>query len=375
MEQSWTEERCHGAWDAWTLGLVWALDGRWPEAVAAYQAGLGLAPGRVPAEIVQEYYLALARHNLAMGEAATVGQLGAAKYLALGGERAEAADRFRALLAGGALDPDQACQAERWPAWEGGGSLPPGPGSCAFPGAGPGWEPTWVVAGEVSTSIEPSPLAGGSRRGVPGGALWGFDLDPDVLEAGAEVLGTLYWRAADGQVFLTDLFQANLWPNSGNSWLRLEGFSTCLSGYAEPAWVSPCASDLAHGPAQGGAPNPVGHLAVPSAEGPDILLGTASTMIPSSRPIVYGGWWRRTGELPQAHVARYGRDRSDARAHYEKVIELGDLPEGAWLPRAGISPGLPWAKEFQGWIRPEIDVGQGHLFFDGLFCFLGPGVE
>ncbi|HSJ53355.1 MAG TPA: hypothetical protein VLC52_06365, partial [Anaerolineae bacterium] len=187
--------------------------------------------------------------------------------------------------------------------------------------------------------------------------------------------GTLYWRAPDGRVSATDLRQANLWPNSGNSWLALPGFTTCLPGYDEPAWISLCASDLAHGSAQGGHSNPVGHLAVPWAEGPDILLITASAMTPGQLPTVCGGWWHRTGELPQAHLARYGGDRSDPRAYYEKMIELGDLPEGVWVPRAGMSPGLPWAKEFEGWIRPETDVGQGDLFFDGLFCFPVPAVE
>jgi len=229
----------------------------------------------------------------------------------------------------------------------------------------------WVLPTESTVAGKASP----SSNQIPGRALWGFDLDPDVLEAGAEVLGTLYWRAPDGQVSLEGFRQPNLWPNSGNSWLRLDGFSSCLPGYSEPPWVSTCASDVAFRPEQSGSPNPVGHLAVPSAEGPDFMLQTTTAMIPSDLPIVYGGWWRVTGELPQAHVARYSDESLDARAYYEKVIDLGDLPEGEWLPRVGISPGLPWAGEFDAWIRPEIDVGQGALWFDGLFSFVWPSVE
>jgi hypothetical protein len=105
------------------------------------------------------------------------------------------------------------------------------------------------------------------------------------------------------------------------------------------------------------------------------MLHTATAAIPGDLPILYGGWWRLTGQLPQAHVARYGGERSDPRAYYEVVVELGDLPEGEWQPRSGISPGLPWTREFAGWIRPETDVGRGALEFDGLFCFAGPALE
>jgi len=210
MEQPWTEERCRAAWDAWTLGLVWAMDGRWSEAVAAYQAGLGLAPGRVPGEIVQEYYLALARHNLAGGALPPERELATAKYLALGGEPAEALERFRALLSGSTLDPAREGQAECWVAWLGDGASPPGPGACTNGAADPDRAPNWVLPFENTgaSALEDPNL---SR------SLWGFDLDADILEAGAEVLGTLYWRGPAGEVFAEDFRQANLWPNSGTS--------------------------------------------------------------------------------------------------------------------------------------------------------------
>lgn len=371
MEQPWTEERCRAAWDSWTLGLVWALDGRWSQAAAAYQAGLGLAPGRVPSEIVREYYLVLARHVLSAPGLSAGDSLAAAKYLALSGQGTEAAVYFRALLAGATLDPEQACQAERWLAWEGGGSLPPDPVACRSAQDDAGLQPAWVlplqstVGGQAAPSLDPA----------SGRVLLGFDLDPDILEGGAEVLGTFHWREQDGRLSLEGFRQPNLWPNSGNSWLGLEGFSSCLPGYTEPPWVSPCASSLAARSTKGRPLNLVGHVAVPSAEGPDILLATASAGIPADLPILYGGWWRVSGELPQAHVARYGGDRSDPRGYYEKVIDLAHLSQGEWQPGAGISPGLPWAKEFNGWIRPETDLGQGALEFDDLFCFVGPSLQ
>jgi hypothetical protein len=356
MEQPWTEERCRAAWDAWTLGLVWVLEGRWTEAVAAYQAGLGLAPGRVPGEIVQEYYLALARHTLSAPDLAASEFLAAAKYLALAGERAEGADLFRALLAGAALDPARACEAERWLAWEGDGGLPPGPGACGSPGSGP----DWVLPEESTVADE-----------AVGRVLWGFDLDADILEAGAEVLGTLYWRAPDGQVTLENVRQANLWPNSGNSWLRLEGFSSCLPGYAEPPWVTPCASSVAKQLTRRQTLESFGHIYVPpSDKGPDTFIGTASVPIPRYAWLVYGGWWQSEGNLPRARLARYGGENSNPRIYYETLIDLSNLLPGEWEAKTNVIAPIGQEHDFSGWIQPRFGTGDGGLAFDDLFGFV-----
>ena len=368
MEQPWTEERCRAAWDAWTLGLVWALDGRWSEAAAAYQAGLGLAPGRVPAEIVQEYYLALARHSLAGGVLSPEGELAAAKYLALGGERDEATERFRALLSGSALDLARESQAECWVSWLGDGASPPGPGACTNGAIDPDWAPNWVLASErIGAAALADPSSGRS--------LWGLDLDADVLEAGAEVLGTLYWRGPDGQMYAEDFRQANLWPNSGTSWLPLEGFATCLPGYVEPAWVPPCAGTPVY--PRGTAGNPVAQIHVPAAEGPDTFVVTASGPVPGDRPMVYGGRWRVAGDFPRAHMARYGgaeqHTAEERRAYYEIVVDLAHLaPSPEFFSLANLVPPLSWDQDFAGWMRPRSEVGDGDFEFDDVFGFALP---
>lgn len=378
MQESWTTPRCLNTWGSWTLGSLWATSGQWERAVAAYQAGLGLAPGRVPPEILEEYYLALARHTLSTGLASTRQELAAAKYLALAGETAEADAHLQSLGQAGPWTAQQRCEIDRWREWlrqaqVGTGLPPPGPatyqtqaGTClATDGRGftpqPGWTPEWVLP-----ASQPVTNPATAER------LMGFDLDPDVLEAGGEVLGTLYWQRTDGRMVAQDFRGPNLWPNSGNSWLRLEGFSTCLPGYSEPPWVSPCASDVSHDSLQTQIPNPVGQIHVPTAKGPDTFIGTASVTIPLGRPMVYGGRWRVDGDLPQAHLARYGGDKRDLRAYYETVLNLRDLPQGEWQSRAGVTPALSWEQEFEGWIRPETDVGYGDLKFDELFGFVLP---
>jgi len=376
MEQPWTEERCRAAWDAWTLGLVWALYGRWSESVAAYQAGLGLAPGRVPAEIVQEYYLALARYTLSAPDLLAEESLAAAKYLALAGEEAEAAGQFQEVLGSAVPYSAQACQAERWLRWEGDGSLPPGPGACRSDGTGPDWRPGWVLPSESTVAGQAVPAVDQAS----GRELLGFDLDSDVLEAGAEALGSLYWREPDGQVSLEDFRQPNLWPNSGTSWLPLEDFTTCLPGYVEPAWVLPCAGTQVY-PAGAvgteGSADPVGRIRVAAAEGPDTFIVTAGVPVTRDVVMVYGGRWRMAGDFPKAHMARYGGadqyTAPDRRAYYEVVVDLADLHRVAGFScLASLVPALPWDQEFMGWMRPRTEVGDGDFEFDDVFGFALP---
>ena len=243
----WSVRRCLAVWGAWTLGLVDGTNGHWERAVAAYQAGLGLAPGRVPPDIVQEYYWTLAQYILGGDTVSPAQQLAAAKYLALAGEGDAAGELFESLRQDKALTPEQRCEAEQGLAWlQAGGdrmaTLPAWPvtylgnGVCKqqagpLPSLDTGWSPEWMLT-QANSAVDDA-----LDR-----TLLGFDLDHDVLEAGAEVIGVLYWQTPAGQLEAQRFREPNLWPNSGNSWLPFEGFSTCLPGYGEPPWVAPCAS-------------------------------------------------------------------------------------------------------------------------------------
>ena len=90
--------------------LVQSKLGRWEEAVGQYQAGLGLAPGRVPTEIIQEYYVALAQYLLTAERVLPAQQLAAAKYLALAGRNAEAMSTLQAINDNPDLNTRQRCQ-------------------------------------------------------------------------------------------------------------------------------------------------------------------------------------------------------------------------------------------------------------------------
>jgi hypothetical protein len=375
MYSAWSTYRCMNAWGAWTLGLIEATHGHWERATAAYQAGLGLAPGRVPEEIVKEYYAVLAQHILSNEPVSSGRILPAAKYLALSGAVAEAQTLLQELRHNG----QQHCDVDRWSKWlrqveNGENVLPPGPMDCDIQlhpckgGSGqcfqaqPYWTPEWILpANDSSADYETDALH------------LGFDLDPDVLEAGAEILVTIYQEETNGEVSVQVLRQPNLWPNSGNSWLKLEGFSTCLPGYVQAPWMSSCSSGVLYTHADSGGTDPVGHIRVPLDEGPDTLIMTAGILIPEGKDIVYGGWWENQGDFPRAELARYGGVRSEPRFYYEVLLELSDLPGAAWQARLGTADPIPQAHEFSGWLRSRANMGAGYLKFDDVFSFVLPG--
>ena len=127
-----------------------------------------------------------------------------------------------------------------------------------------------------------------------------------MLEAGAKVLGVLYWQRPDGTIERRTFRQPNLWPNSATSWLLPAGFDRCLPGYTEPDWVEPCAGEVVSLPVPNTRMNTVGKLYNAAGDGPDSYLATASAPVPQGRPLIFSGRWRREGEFPLGHLARVG---------------------------------------------------------------------
>ena len=255
--RSWEPRRCLAAWGAWTAALTEAATGNWEAAVTQYQAGLGLAPGRIPKEILAEYYTALARHALSTSDASAQ-RLAAAKYLALAGETTEAASLFAELAQDNDLDARGRCEAAHGSIW------------IQTGGERSGTAPSWLegaaeapcAAGDVSHSGPEWALTQHKEavNTTSDGQLIGFDLDKDVLEAGAEVLGVLYWQRPDGSIERRTFRQPNLWPNSATSWLLPDGFDQCVPGYTEPDWVEPCAGEVVSLPVPNTRLNAVGKL-------------------------------------------------------------------------------------------------------------------
>jgi hypothetical protein len=355
--------------------LALASNGRLAEATAYYQAGLGLAAGRVPEDIRAEYYSVLAR-QLEAGAPTPQTRLAAAKLLLLAGSP-EARERLEALSQDSALPAAGRCEAQAgldWlmaaepvgpPAWPV-TFMPAGqcPGAVDYVAAlAEGWQPGWTLnTGDVKTAND------------AGAVLIGWDLDQHVLEAGVEVLGRLYWRGADGSIQAGPLREPNLWPNSGNSWLALEGFWECLPGYEEPDWIPPCASQAAAGVRADGTANVYGRIVVPDDPGPDTLLTSASVPLPAGRPIVTGGAWRASGWFPRGHMSRLYMSGEPAR-YYDVLLGLDDLPPEEWVRRAIVGAALPADYDFQGWIRPRNEVGAGVLEFDDVFNFALPAFQ
>lgn len=387
MQYGWDAYRCQSAWGSWTLGLIAAVGGDWAQAVAYYQAGIGLAPGNVPHEIVNEYYQALAQARLAGGQDSLEDQLVAGKYYALGGDIEQAKTLFQSLLNKDDLSPGSRCVAEHSLTWlddlagPSSADLPPWPVTssdvaslvaplqiCATDAATdkPGsadWKPDWVLTQDDSNS-----------NGKPGNRLVGFDLDADVLEAGAEVLGVLYWQTSDGAVVGQRFRQPNLWPNSGFSWLDLPGFSGCIPGYGQPSWVPGCASRVIALPGERGEPNMVGELRQPAGLTPDSFLYTASSKLAQDKPVIFGGRFLVDGDFPRGHSALTLSE--NASEFYQPILDLSRLSPGQWISiTRAIQVPADRGAEYSQWLRPRAGVGSGRLLFDDLFGFVLPDID
>lgn len=300
---SWGETRCNETWAAWTTALIRAGQERWDDAVAYYQVGLGLTPGRAPIGIVREYYHALAH-------AGNVTPQAAAKYQTL----ADSSQQPPALSTAAAA-------------------------------------PQWTLT-----------------RGAPiersGYRLLGFDLDPQVLDAGAEALARLYWQDADGAVVQQSLQAANLWPNSGNAWRAAGSFWSCLPGYTEPGWLTACASQSS---SVAGAANPVGLIRHDAQQSADSYIVTASVPVQAGDDLVVGGRWLNAGDFPAAHIAAQTQDE-----RYAVLLDLSGLPRGQWQAVAGSAGQVTTDDEMVWWLRPRSGAGGGDFYFDDVFLFAIP---
>lgn len=367
--REWSRERCWSAYGLWTRALVEQSQGHWEQSVAHYQAGLTVAPGRMPDKIIQEYYRTLAYYTSLNPELNPSSKLAAAKYFMLAEEYSMAHQLFAALQFDDSFDPQESCVIETALEQIESGDLafdnPPSWIECLLipsPGSDQTIQPGWQLT-QNKSSLEDN------RDKI----LIGFDLDQDILNAGVEVMGLLYWQSSNGGIVTEDFRETNLWANSGNNWLPLNGFSKCLPGYQEPAWVSPCASSLEFDEEASGKQNPVGRLDIPQAEGPDSFVSTASALVPANVHVIYGGRWQMKGIFPRAQMTRYGGvQEENPRLYLEVVVDLSDLSADLWQKEVGITAPLVHEFEFFGWIRPQVGLGSGEFLFDDVFGFVLP---
>jgi hypothetical protein len=338
--------------------------GHFDAAVSQYQAGIALALGRVPPEIIQEYYLALARLRLSVEIPSSRDRLASAKYLALAGQTQEAQSMLTALTADEHLGAQDLCDASAGLAWlaarvEASNDIPPWPtardsDTCLTQSVASN-SPDWTL----SQGSEPVDAATGDR-------LVGFSLDDDILEAGVEVLGTLFWKQPDGRMRYQRFRGPNFLPNSGNSWLPIELQEQCIPGYVEPPWVKPCAGRVVAS-STGGRSGYLGTLYNAPGDGPDSYLVTATVPVSQNQWMIVGGRWRDDGRFPRGHLARVS-DNGD----YEAILDISGLPANNWISLAGSVSPAQGKEEAVFWIRPRAGYGDGTLWFDDLFSFSLP---
>jgi hypothetical protein len=305
--------------------------------------------------------------------------LAVAKYFALAGAIDEARTLFGSLEHDRTISSQQECDvanaiswldakddraAPHWPA------IVSRDGTCIGAANGQQSRPEWPVTDDHA----PADAAGAKT-------LLGFDIDPDVLSAGFEIIGTVRWRTIEGNIETEYFRTPNLWPNSSSEWLRLPNFTTCVPGYAEPPWVSRCASRTTR---IDGRPTTIASGLTPALgatdaaqELPDAYLTTASANVPAGRTIVYGGRWRVEGSLPRPQIARSIFNDElpvglDAAYRYQVLIDLHDSPASRWQTRVATISGPPRDAEYVNWIRPRSGFGDGQIELQDAFSFILP---
>lgn len=238
----WNAQRRTAAYAGWLAGFRSLDAGDYKAALRWFRRGLVLAPGRVPGSVRLAYYRALGNWYAAQPPSAE-NLLLTQKFNCLADDRPDCLNLYANAWLEGAV-----------PAW----SLPESGDGAYF--SDDGWR------------------------------LVGFDLDEDVLAAGVEVRGLLYWeRIVGGQVErpVQPFAAPNLVPNPGFEFKDLF-VDACVDGYiGSHAYVLPC---LSHA-----VPDPYsrrpGCVAVTETRDKGYALFSSSFPVHGGRAYISGGWF------------------------------------------------------------------------------------
>ncbi len=325
--KQWNAQRRAAANFAWLMGFRWLDAENNSEAVHWFRRGLVLAPGRVPDSVRLSYYRALDNWYAAEPSNAE-NHLLAQKFNCLADDRP------------GCLDLDAT-------AWLMGDA------------------PVWSL-----------PESGdGAYSSYDGYRLVGFDLDEDVLVAGVEVHGLLYWeRTVGGQVQrqVQPFAAPNLIPNPGFEFKDLF-VDACVDGYiGSHAYVLPCVSHAVADP-YGQRP---GHVAVIESKGSGYALFQSSVGVAGGRPYLLGGWVCADG----AAVAGIGRQWLSEKLPSEEradgiqwlIFKGNDSKQSScWVQQVRAVWVPSGAEEFRFLLQRLGDESDfpGRAIFDDLFFF------
>jgi hypothetical protein len=368
----WTCERLALAWRALNIGLVEASSENWDKSVAAYQAGIGVAGGRVPDEILFEYYISLAHYYLSAPNVSAHQRYSAAKYLAFGGELEESLDLLKTIETSKELE-GELIDLHKWQHWlintiDDQSRLPD---INKFPNEHR--LPEEILESEWSPEWEITQIAS-AQSSIDGTMLLGFDLDNDILDAGAEVMGTLYWHMLDGSVIVQPFREHNLWTNSGSSWLNLDSYWECLPGYVEPVWVKGCASYQTILNEIDKIRSYTSMIRVTDTDEPDYYIETPGAPIEAGKYYVYGGEWWVDGNFPNPYIARRPLAVENTGS-FEVVLDLSSLPQRTWQRAVSLVSFTDNPSESVIWVRPKSGTGTGELRFQNAFSFAVPFIK
>jgi len=283
----WRNRRA-AAYVGWLTGFRLLDAGDYEAALRRFRRGLVLAPGRVPDSVRLAYYRALGKwyaSQPANPESLRLVQ----KFACLAEDRPDCLDLDSTAWLEGAA-----------PAW----SLPASGDSAYF--SDDGWR------------------------------LVGSHLDEDVLVAGVEVRGLLYWEQSAGEQVerrVQPFAAPNLVPNPGFEFEDLF-VDACVNGYIDShAYVLPCISHAVVDPYG----QRLGHVAVTESKGFGYALFPSSVPVAGGRPYLLGGWLCADG----AAAAGIGRE------WLTETLPPEERADGIqWLISQGNDPKRPfcWAQ-------------------------------
>lgn len=323
---SWTYSRKMLVSTAWLAAMDFREKGMYSDALQWFRRGISLTPGRIRQEVRKAYYQTLSMWYSSQSSTVENQRL-AAKFACLGDEIA------------GCL---QSIVAEM-PAHE---------------------RPEWIIPDS----------AGNHWKSASGWRLLGLDLDEDIMSAGVDVVGLLYWSiesSESSQVHRQLFVVPNMAPNSGFEFQKLFT-DACVDGYVgSHAFVLPCVSQIRPDPLQ----QRDGLVATTLTSETGYLLTAASAEAKSEHAYVYGARLCSAGEAEARLGVQFTSDALIRQNAYEGLrwllTERSTERSNCWSRQAGVETVPAKVETTRIWLGGfgNSSAQAGYAAFDTVFLF------
>jgi hypothetical protein len=311
---------------AWLAGIQLAEDGLNSDALQWFRRGISLVPGRVPENVHRAYYRSLSAWYLTQPPTPN-NRRASAKFACLADER------FKCLQS----------IANEMPVKE---------------------SPDWIITGSAPDSLV----------AANGWQILGFDLDEDIIDAGVDVAGVLYWQTGkDNKVELRrqPFIATNLVPNPGFEFQHLF-VDACVDGYiGSHAFVLPCVSQIEADPLK----HQIGLVATTQTSETGYLLIGAPVKATSGRTYAFGA---QLCSIAGAE-AKFGLQLTSEQAAEQNAYDglswpITNLSSGSsacWTRKTSAGVATSGTETARVWLGGfgDHDALRANALFDSVFLF------